>query len=134
MYLREIEPVNRFIDALAELPCAEWLAIGREIMADKSGAARRAVAWAIVNAVLADRGLLVSAWYALDGVETAVCHATHSRCRTSLKERKQIAAAHGAAEQAALTLLVTAWIDPPDVEVLCRPFATVLARSTTGTA
>jgi hypothetical protein len=118
-----LDPVNCFVDALATLPRSEWLEIGKGVMAGLRGNETRAAAWAIVESTLRDRGLMVTAWYARDGVETAAFLATRHTARCSSNERRQMAAAQGAAEQAALALLVRDWLEPAEFELLYEPFA-----------
>jgi hypothetical protein len=57
---------------------------------------------------------MIAAWYARDQVETSVYLATRPNEPASSHERKLIAAAHGAAEQAAIARLVQPWLDEHD--------------------
>ena len=121
-------PVNAFADRLRALPLADWLDVGRSEVADPARASQRATAFAIVDAAIATHGLGIAAWYARDTVETAVCLATSGVPRETARERRLMAAAHGAAEAAALALLARAVIAPMDFATLFAPFEHVITR------
>jgi hypothetical protein len=120
------ERANAFADRLAELPIEEWLAIGNTLLR-VAGAARRGHALSLVDAAIIEHGLAVHAWYLRDAVETSAHAACDQRLRWTRTERIAFAAAHGAADAAALTLLAGNHLPAGDVRLLCEPFAEVIA-------
>jgi hypothetical protein len=122
-----LEGVAGFLDHMAEWPLAFWLTIGRELSASGTLLARQ-LAWADVEAALADQRLELAAWHVRDAIETTICLASGQRSRWSREERCAFAAAHGAAEGAALAMLVGKSIPANSMRVLCAPFATLLER------
>lgn len=118
--------VNLFADRLAELPHDEWLDVGRREMANAANAAHRATAFAILEATISTQGLGIAAWYARDAIETAVFLATNGQPQWRTDERRAIAVAHAAAEDAALALLARDALAPTDFAPLFAPFAHVL--------
>jgi len=119
--------VNRFASRLAELPYEEWLAIGRTQLADTARVSPRATTFAILEATIATQGLGIAAWYARDAVETSVFLATNGADPWSMGDRRFIAAAHGAAEDAALALLARDALAPADFTTLFAPFEHVMS-------
>ena len=119
--------VNAFADRLADLPASAWLAVGRSVMANGSFYAERATPFAILEATINDRGLAVAAWYVRDAIETSAFYATHSVVRWKSSERRAFAAAHGAAEEAALAILAQSFLSSEDYATLCGPFASTIA-------
>jgi hypothetical protein len=120
--------VNAFADRLTALPIAEWLEVGRSESIDSAGMAQRATAFAILEAAIAAHGLGIAAWYARDTVETSACLAGCGMPCWTARERRLMAAAHGAAEAAALALLARDVLAPTDFAVLIAPFEHVLSR------
>jgi hypothetical protein len=118
-----IERVDRFVDELLELTRPMWLEIGKEVVERGRDGGAWTTACAIVSAVIAHRGLSIAAWYARDQVETSVYLAARPNEPASSLERKLIAAAHGAAEQAALAILVQPWLDARDFATACDIFS-----------
>jgi hypothetical protein len=118
-----LDRVNAFVDRLAELPLTAWLEIGRSLAVDADFQAARSTARAILDATIADRELSIAAWYAKDAVETSAFLASHPSGRLSPPERRAFAAAHGAAEVAALALLAEDHLSAADFAVLYLPFA-----------
>jgi hypothetical protein len=115
--------VNPFIDRLAELRVSDWVAIGRTVIEGRSAIAARSAAWVTVDATIAHWRLGVVAWHVRDAIETAAFLACHSGPVLSRSDRQMFFAAQGAAEDAALALLVHGYIPEQDVESLCAPFA-----------
>lgn len=118
--------VNVFVDRLAELPLDGWLTIGRSSIGDHSSVGRRATAFAILEATIATNALGVAAWYARDAVETSAFVATRSAARWTSKDRRAFAAAHAAAEEAALALLAHEKLPASDFALLIEPFASLV--------
>jgi len=110
-----------FIERLCDLPLDSWLAIGRAVVAARSKTAY-ASAWSSVENAIAKRDLGLAAWHVRDDVETVAYLASHSGAPLSRGNRPVFAAAHGAAEDAALALLVQSSISSADLELLCAPF------------
>jgi hypothetical protein len=123
-----LAPVNAFADRLTTLPMHEWMDVGRSETADPARAAQRATAFAILEAAIAAHGLGIASWYARDTVETSVCLATGGApCRTA-RDLRLIAAAHGAAEAAALALLARDVLAASDFATLFAPFEYLVTR------
>ena len=120
--------VNVFVDRLAALPLEEWLDIGRNELADPEGVSRRATAFAILEATIGTHGLGIAAWYARDAVETSVCLASSGVPEWAARDHRAMAAAHGAAEAAALALLASDALASTDLAALLAPFEHVLSR------
>jgi len=118
---------NVFIERLGDLPLDSWLAIGRAVIAARSATAY-ASAWSSVERAIAKHDLGLAAWHVRDDVETIAYLASHSGAPLSRLDRPVFAAAHGAAEDAALALLVHSTIPPADLELICAPFVTQLPR------
>jgi hypothetical protein len=119
--------VNVFADRLAALPYDEWLDVGRREMANAASAAHRATAFAILEATISTQGLGIAAWYARDVIETAAFMATNGEPRRRTDERRAMAVAHAAAEDAALALLARDALAPTDFAPLFAPFEHVLS-------
>jgi hypothetical protein len=113
--------VNAFADRLADLPLLEWLAVGRTLI-EHAPIAHRETAYAILEATINDRGLGVAAWYVRDAIETSAYYASRPLKLWTSKERRAFAAAHAAAEDAALTLLARKFLPDADRAVLVAPF------------
>ena len=120
--------VNAFADRLAALPIPEWLEVGRSAITDSAGMSQRATAFAILEAAIAAHGLGIAAWYARDTVETSACLAGCGMPCWTARDRRLMAAAHGAAEAAALALLARDVIAPADFAALIAPFEHLLRR------
>ncbi len=121
--------VNEFADGLAEFPVDEWLAIGRDLLTDRDHHASRAMSYARLESTINDRGLAIAAWYVRDAVETSAYYATHSTRYWNSSGRRAFAAAHGAAEEAALALLARASLPAEDFELLSAPYARLINRA-----
>ena len=121
--LPALDVVNQFVDRLLDLPLSTWLAIGRDLMADRDALAVRQRAWTELESAIASAGLGILAWYTRDAVETVVCLVSRDRACWSREDRCRCAATHGAAEAAALGLLGRAHISADTLRVLCAPFA-----------
>jgi hypothetical protein len=121
-----LAPVDTFADEMSALPVEKWLEVGRTLVADEAAASRRATAIAALEATIDRRGLGVTAWYVRDAVDTGAYLASHAVPRWTSADRRIFAAAHGAAEDAALALLARDHVAPADFEVLFAPFAQCL--------
>ncbi len=114
--------VNDFADRLADLPMSAWLEVGRSVMDSRSSDDSRPTSYAILAATINDCGLSVTAWYVRDAIETSAFYASHAvRCWKS-GDRRAFAAAHAAAEDAALALLAREFLPASDRATLCGPF------------
>lgn len=129
-----IEPalarVDTFVDGLADLSLASWLDIGRSIVSNHDLSTGRSAAVSSMDAAITEHGHAVSAWYVRDAVETAAFLAMNAAPRPSSEARRLFAAAHGAAEDLALSLLVRDSLSEADFAVLYAPFAPALAENT----
>lgn len=114
--------VNAFADHLAELPVSVWLDVGRTLVDDFSIYARRATPFAILEATIHDRGLAVAAWYVRDAIDTSAHYAASTMPRWTRRERRDFAAAHAVAEEAALALLARSHLSDEDYSTLFAPF------------
>lgn len=121
--------VNLFVDRLAELPTHEWLEVGRNWIADGARPPQRAAAIEMLDATICAHGLEVAAWYARDAVETSAFLATQRTPRWAATERRIFAAAHGAAEKAALAVLAHDLLAPEQLATLLAPFERALSSS-----
>jgi hypothetical protein len=121
-----LEPVDEFIDRAAGLPRAAWLQIGRTLMQGEEGS--RSTARLLLEAAIADHRLGIMAWNVRDGVDTAAYYAGGSSAGSSRDERRAFAAAHAAAEGAALAFLVRDHLASDDVAQLQAPFACCLSE------
>ena len=113
------DETDAFVDGLAELPFSRWPA--------PTTSAGHATAAALLDAVLADRRLAVTAWYVRDLVETSAhlagCDARGARaCERDRRRACELA------ELAALALLVRPLLPAGDFGALYAPFAFVLPR------
>lgn len=117
-----LETVNAFVDLLVGLPLAAWLDIGRSISSDREGLRARRDAWDQLDTTITAQRLGLSAWYVRDAVETAAFLASRCTPRWSAEERRMFAAAHGAAETAALALLARVHLSAETLGILCAPF------------
>jgi hypothetical protein len=122
--------VNAFADRLAELPVLAWLIVGRTLVDNPSIYAQRETPYAILEATLNNRGLAVVAWYVRDAIETSAYYASHSIVKWTSKERRAFAAAHAAAEDAALAILAQEHLSAEDFAALCAPFANLVSSTT----
>ena len=122
-------PVNEFADRLADFPVDEWLAIGRGLLTDRDHHASRAMSYATLESMLNDHGLAIAAWYVRDAVETSAYYATHSTRYWNSSGRRAFAAAHGAAEEAALALLARESLPAEDFELLSAPYVRLINRA-----
>lgn len=114
--------VNAFVDRMVDLPLSTWLTIGETLMADREGLVVRQRAWNEVEAAIAEAGLGMPAWHVRDAVETAAYLVSrYMRC-WSREERCRFAAAQGAADAAALSLLAQAHISTETLGTLVEPF------------
>lgn len=123
------EGVNIFVDRLAELPAPEWVRIGRIVASDAAAVPVRRRAWTIVDEAITTLCFAVTAWCIRDAVETAACLASRTAPEWSRDGRLMFAATHGAAEAAALALLVRAHVDRDSVGVLCAPFGALVGSA-----
>ncbi len=116
-----LEAVRSFAERLADLPTRAWLEVGHSLLRDPSSHASRATAYALIEATINGRGLAVAAWYACDAIETSASYADRASCWTR-SDRRAFAAAHSAAEDAALALLAAPFVAAADRATLIAPF------------
>jgi hypothetical protein len=121
-----IDAARSFAERLADLPAGAWLELGRALLRDRLLNPPRATASAILGATINGRGLAVAAWYVCDAIETSAFYASHARGWTP-GDRRAFAAAHAAAEDAALALLARRFVPVADWATLIAPFES-LAR------
>ena len=114
--------LERWLDTLAELPLERWLAIGRACARDVSGYRQHVAARALLEAVVADQQIELTAWFIRDMVKTAAYTATTAAHRASNSARRNFAAARSAADWAALAIAAQTWIPCADRDTLCAPF------------
>lgn len=127
-----LPPVDTFVDSLIELGTWEWLDIGNSLAADRNGSIARQAARSVVDAALDRHTLWLPAWHVRDAVDTAAFFGTRHVSEWSRERRRAAAAAHTAAESAALALLVAPLIQRDAVDCLCAPFP-ALPTSRSGT-
>ncbi|HKW10962.1 MAG TPA: hypothetical protein VJO33_11335 [Gemmatimonadaceae bacterium] len=116
-------PADAFLDQLVELPSAKWLAIGEALVADRDGIPVRQRSWEEVDATLIRGRLGLAVWRVREAVDTVAFLATREWPRWSRHERRVFAAAHGAAEAAALALLARDELPVEAYRALTAPFA-----------
>jgi hypothetical protein len=121
-----LEAVRSFAERLADFPTRAWLEVGHSLLRDHSSHAPRATASALLDATINGRGLGVAAWYACDAIETSAFYARRAN-RWTPSDRRAFAAAHSAAEDAALALLAGRFVPAADRATLVAPFES-LAR------
>lgn len=124
--------VDVFVDRLAELPIDVWLDIGRSLLGDSSTVGQRATAFAILEATIGTHGLGLAAWYTRDAVETSAFVASKSVSRWTSEDRCIFAAAHAAAEDAALAVLARDKLATRDFDLLVVPFASLASVDVKG--
>lgn len=111
-----------FAGGLLALEVFQWLAIGRHIIADRTGLAVRQSAWVAVERTLDAERLALTAWEVRDALETAAYLVSRRACRWTPERRRQFAATQGAADAAAMALLARGHLRPEIVRTLCSPF------------
>ncbi len=117
------EPALAAVNTLADAsPAAGRLAQGRPGAGRRSPRSTpRVTSYAILEATINDRGLAVAAWYVRDAIETSAYYASHSIVKWTSKERRAFAAAHAAAEDAALSILSQAYLQRRGCRGALRP-------------
>jgi len=121
------ECVDAFLDQLVELPLIQWLVIGAALVAARDRVPVRQRAWDELEAALVSRRLGVAIWSVRDAVDTAAHIVTRETHQWSRQQRGAFAAAHGAAEGAALAVLARDDLPPETYRALTAPFATCVA-------
>jgi hypothetical protein len=116
------QEVAVFVDRLDDLPGGRWIEIGRARLSPLA-ALHRAAAFASLEAAIEDQRLGVAAWHVRDAVATSAILARRTIRGWTRAERLALAAAHGAAEGAALAILARCSLAPEDFNVLCAQFA-----------
>ena len=114
--------VASFLDRLSALSAREWLAIGREVESHVAHQESFETAGAIVEAIIADRKLEVTAWYVRDVVETIAYLASRFPGWQG-DDSEYFTAAQVAAERAVLALLVVSSLPRAEFDVLFAPVA-----------
>jgi len=109
--------LERWLDALADLPVDRWIAVGRAFR-DVSDRRENATSCALLEAIVADQQLELTAWYIGDMVKTT--------SRATRATRRDFAAARSAADWAALAIATQTWLPRVDRDTLCTPFTAVM--------
>jgi hypothetical protein len=143
----DFERCTPFLDAVAAMTRADWLALGSRLWTDSpAGRVRAAVAAERVDDVVAARRLGVTAWLVRDAVETAAQVALGARPGgrsgggwsvgrresappSAPEERPLLAAARQGAERAALAHLVRPWLPREHFLMLVAPLVVPLAAA-----
>lgn len=120
--------LERWLDALAELPLDRWIAVGRAYARDRSSRQRAATSSALLEAIVADQQLELTAWFIGDMVQTAAHAAATAASRSRRSVRRDFASARSAADWAALAIATEAWLPRVDRDVLCAPFDAVIGN------
>ena len=103
--------IDALVDRLGTLALHDWPT------APPARVAERATARAVLDAVIADRGLEVVAWYVRDLVETAACLA----CRRAPGDAAMRERAQATVEAAVLARLTEPWLPRADFALLSAP-------------
>jgi hypothetical protein len=120
--------LESWLDALAELPLERWIAVGRACPRDLHSRQQRTASSALLEAIVADQQLALTAWFIGDMVQTATYAAATAASRAGPSERRDFAAARSAADWAALAIATQAWLPRVDRDALCAPFDTVIGN------
>jgi hypothetical protein len=120
--------LERWLDALAELPLDRWIAAGRACARDMSGY-RQHAARALLEAIVADQQIELTAWFIRDMVKTAAHATAIAASRANHSVRRDFAAARAAADWAALAIATQTWIPCADRDALCAPFDAAMATA-----
>jgi hypothetical protein len=120
--------VEQWLDALAQLPPEHWFAVGRACASDVSGRRRRATARALLEAIVADQRIALTAWFIRDMVQTAAHSAAGAASRARPSARRDFATARSAAAWATLAIATQAWLPCVDRQALCAPFDAVIGN------
>jgi hypothetical protein len=115
-----------WLDALGELPLDRWIALGRACARDTTGHQRRATATALLEAIVADQQLELTAWFIGDMVQTTAYAVTTAASRERRSRRRAVAEARMAAEWAALAIAMQTCLPCVDREALCAPFESAI--------
>lgn len=114
-----------FLDRLSELSVADWIGIGRSLIADRDALLVRQRACALLEAAIPDHRLGVAAWEIRDAIDTAACLVRSAR-GWSRDTRGFFASTQRAAEAAALGLLARGHLPADAVAALTTPFAALI--------
>jgi len=114
---------NAFVDRLADLMPTQWLDVGDRLVTNQDAFALRSTSRAIMDATIADRRLGLAAWRVRDAVETIAYLANHAAPGLARGDRRLFAAAHAAAEDAALAVLTREHLAAEYFAGLSAPFA-----------
>ena len=117
---------ERWLDGLADLPLDRWIAVGRACAHHASDRQQRMTSSALLEAIVADRRLGLTAWFIGDMVQTAAHAAATAASRARRSTRRDFAAARSAADWAALAIATQTWLPCVDRDALCAPFDTVM--------
>jgi hypothetical protein len=120
--------LERWLDALAELPFERWVALGQACTRDSGARQQRVTSSAILEAVVADQRIELAAWFIGDMVQTAAYAATRAAARTRRSTQRDFAVARSAADWAALAIATRTWLPRADHDALCAPFDAVLSN------
>jgi hypothetical protein len=114
--------LERWLDALAELPLDHWIAVGRACVHHASDRQQRVTSSDLLEAVLADRQLELTAWFIGDMVQAATYAAATAASRARRSVRRDFREARRAADWAALAIATQTWLPRVDRDALCAPF------------
>jgi hypothetical protein len=120
--------LERWLDALAELPLDRWLAVGQACTRDVAGRQRRVTSTALLEAIVSDQRIELAAWFIGDLVQTAAYPATRAAARARRSTQRDFAVARSAAGWAALAIATRTWLPRADHDALCAPFDAVLSN------
>jgi len=120
--------LERWLDGLWSLPFDHWLDVGRAYARDASRQQRQVTARALLNAIVADRRIELTAWFIHDMVKTAAHPASTAASRAHRSEQRDFATARSAADWAALAIATQTWLPRVDRDVLCAPFDALLGE------
>jgi hypothetical protein len=118
--------LEHWLEALAALPLDRWIALGRACARDTTRRERRATATALLEAIVADQQLELTAWFIGDMVQTTAYAATTAASCAHRSKRRAFAEARAAADWAALAIATQTWLPRVDRDALCAPFDTVI--------
>jgi hypothetical protein len=115
--------VRAFVDALFELTLADWLDAGRRVLAERTSTIEHDATRARLSAAVESARLAVAAWEVCDALETAAYVACPHPENLTRATRRRFAAAHAAAEDMAVAILVGDELARGDRAILFAAFS-----------
>lgn len=119
---RAAHELERWLDALAGLTLDEWRAVGRQCLLGDAASPNGSESDASLEATIARRDLVATAWFVRDLVETATYPARAEAARASAAARRELDRAIAAAEAAALAIAAQDWLPSSAYRELRAPF------------